>query len=127
MTALLDAPTLALPRPTRRTAGRLERELVSLLVLRELEDAGALTGLDVLDRISPLVRPLRVPPASYPLLHQLQDDGFLAASAEAPPRYEVTAAGRREAERLALDCWPLVNESITRYSSRVARLFPRGA
>jgi DNA-binding PadR family transcriptional regulator len=126
MTVTLGVPAPASRRQAIRGSSRTEQELIRLLVLRELEDAGPLAGLDALERITPLTRPLQVETPSFPLLHALLDAGFVTASAERPRRYAITDGGRHEAERLSLRCWPSVRESIGRYSARVARLFPRG-
>ena len=58
-----------------------------------------------------------------PLLHRLDDNGLVVASKERPPRYQITSAGRAEAERLAPNLRGTVSGRVARIDARVAMLF----
>jgi hypothetical protein len=57
MSVTLEALALVPQRQTVRISSRTEQELLRLLVLRELEDAGPLVGLDVLVSILGRIAP----------------------------------------------------------------------
>lgn len=95
-----------LPLSGRREAGRFRpagraSEPLRLCALAVVESSGPLGGLEVLNRLAPVARRLGEWPPTFPLLHELEEDGCLAASADLPRRYRITAAGRHEALRLA--------------------------
>ncbi len=113
--------------PSRRTAGEPIRshdqphrsllpghpsDLIRLCALLVVADAGPIGGLDALNMLAPYARRLGEVPPTFPLLHQLEEDGYLAASAGLPRRYSVTAAGRREAGRLAAGSGPLLAQRL---------------
>ena len=75
-------------------------------------DAGPIGGLDALNMLAPYARRLGEVPPTFPLLHQLEEDGHLAASTGLPRRYAITVAGRREADRLAAGSGPLLAERL---------------
>lgn len=121
--------TLELPAAPRREASRASsqrhQDVLRLMALRLIEDAGPSAGIDVLDRIAPMARRLQVAAPTFPLLHELLDAGLVTASAELPRRYAITAVGRQEAERLATAWWPSVRDLLGQRSERVARVFRR--
>ncbi|MFI5259208.1 MAG: PadR family transcriptional regulator [Candidatus Limnocylindrales bacterium] len=100
-------------------------DVLSLLVLREIEAAGPLTGLEVVNAVASTARLLEIAPPGYALLHDLTEDGFLQALAGTPRRYRVTDAGEREAERLAQRCWPRLYEEVASLKRRLAPASPR--
>jgi hypothetical protein len=110
------------PAPTRTT----RRDLLTLLVLRELEGGGPRTGTAVFDGIAALVCSFDLDAPGYALLHDLCDTGLLVAVDARPPRYAVTAAGRSEAERLAIRCWPGIRDALVDLNVCVGCLAPRG-
>jgi|WetSurMetagenome_2_1015567.scaffolds.fasta_scaffold545894_2 DNA-binding PadR family transcriptional regulator len=126
MVLLLDAPrAVGLPGflPARDTMD----ELLQLMVLRLIEDAGPLSGNDALNELAPLVCSLDTDSPRYPLLHDLRDAGFLDATRDRPPRYAVTDAGRLEAERLAARCWPAIVDALAGLNVCIGCLAPRSA
>ncbi len=76
-------------------------DLLRLCALLLVSWAGPIGGLEALNMLAPYARRLGEVPPTFPLLHELEEDGCLAASAGLPRRYRITAAGRREAGRLA--------------------------
>ena len=93
--------------PAVRSAARPElraghpSDLLRLCALLLVSWAGPIGGLEALNMLAPYARRLGEVPPTFPLLHELEEDGCLAASAGLPSRYRITAAGRREASRLA--------------------------
>ena len=80
--------------------------------------------------MKPIIRLLLGPDIAHPtlpLLHSLQDRGLLVASADQPPRYQISEAGADEAARLAVRFWPIVAARIARIDARVSLLFAREA
>ena len=77
--AISEAPAARLPGllPCRGT----DQDLVRLIVLRELEDSGPLTGMETLNAVASLACYLDVARPVYALLHELRDDGLVSASA----------------------------------------------
>jgi DNA-binding PadR family transcriptional regulator len=118
-----EAPAARLPEalPSRDP----ERDLVRLVVLRELEDSGPLTGMETLNAVASLACYLDVTRPVYALLHELRDAGLLTASAGRPPRYAITELGRREAERLAWRCWPRLRDVLVSLNVCIGCLSPR--
>jgi hypothetical protein len=100
-------------------------DLIKLLTLREFEAADPLTGLDAINHVAPTARMLGIAPPAYPLVHGLTEAGLLETVAERPPRYRTTAAGAREAERLAERCWPRLRDEVVRMGARLAPASPR--
>ncbi|MGC8633145.1 MAG: hypothetical protein ACP5VP_00505 [Candidatus Limnocylindrales bacterium] len=105
------------PRPARQAAAPLWQagrapDLLRLCALAVVESAGPLGGLEILNRLAPVARRLGELPPTFPLLHELEEDGCLAASADLPRRYRITAAGRHEALRLAGTCGSLLSERL---------------
>ena len=96
-----------------------------LIVLRELEDAGSLTGLETLDAVASFACYLDVSRPVYALLHEMRDDGLLTASDGRPPRYAISERGRREAERLAWRCWPRLRDVLVGLNVCIGCLSPR--
>jgi hypothetical protein len=125
MIATYDTPgTFALQRPTPTRTTR--RELLTLLVLRELEGGGPRAGTALFDAISALVCSFDLDAPGYALLHDLCDAGLLVAVGARPPRYAITATGRSEAERLAIRCWPGIRDALVDLNVCVGCLAPRG-
>jgi DNA-binding PadR family transcriptional regulator len=129
MIATLDAPrTLLRPRPAPPDGGTgraTASDLLRLMALREIEDAGPRTGAEVFEALAGLVCSFGLDSPGYAVLHDLQDAGFLAAKEERPPRYAVTAAGRREAERLSVRCWPGIRAGLIALNVCLGCLAPR--
>ena len=124
MIEMLDpAPALHVPGSVQLRDTR--REILELMLLREAEDHGPLTGRQALDAIAALSCSLTLDPAAYSLIHDLRDAGLLAASTDRPPRYAITPSGRSEAERLATQCWPSIRDLLTRFNVCIACLAPR--
>jgi hypothetical protein len=124
MIATYDAPrTFVLHRQAPGPATR--RDLLSLLVLRELEGNGPSAGTALFDAIAALVCSFDLDAPGYALLHDLCDAGLLVAMGDRPPRYAVTAAGRAEAERLAIRCWPGIRDALVDLNVCVGCLAPR--
>ncbi len=123
-------PTLltpTVPRLVDPQSVRDERhEILQLLVLREIEDRGPLTGKEALDAIAALSCSLDLQPAALSVVHDLRDAGFLTALASRPPRYGITPAGLREAERLAGHCWPAVRDALIELNVCLGCMAPRG-
>ena len=99
-------------RPPRSLAPGRPSDLIRLCALLVVGDAGPIGGLDALNMLAPYARRLGEIPPTFPLLHQLEEDGYLAASTGLPRRYAITAAGRREASRLAAGSGPLLAERL---------------
>jgi hypothetical protein len=76
-------------------------DLLRLCALRVVQEAGPIPELTALNMLAPLARILGEVPPTFPLLHDLEDRGLLAASAALPRSYSVTESERREAGRLA--------------------------
>jgi len=131
MIATYDTPgTLLRPRPAPpdRGAGRgTADDLLRLMALREIEDGGPLTGVQAFEALSGLVCSFGLDSPGYAVLHDLRDAGYLAASDDRPPRYAMTDAGRREAERLATSCWPGIRDGLAALNVCFGCLAPRGA
>jgi hypothetical protein len=87
-------------------------DLIRLCALRVVQDDGPIGGLDALNLLAPLARMLGETPPTFPLLHDLEDSGLLAASASLPRTYAITASGRREATRLASSSSALLAERL---------------
>jgi DNA-binding PadR family transcriptional regulator len=121
--AISEAPAARLPGllPCRGT----DQNLVRLIVLRELEDSGPLTGMETLNAVASFACYLDVARPVYALLHELRDDGLVSASAGRPPRYAITEWGRREAERLASRCWPRLRDVLVYLNVCIGCLSPR--
>ncbi len=130
MIAGIDRPRNLLrsrPVPPDGGAGRgTASDLLRLMALREVEDAGPRTGAEVFDALADLVCSFGLDGPGYAVLHDLRDDGFLQATPDRPPRYAITSAGRREAERLAIRCWPEVRAGLAALNVCVGCLAPRG-
>jgi hypothetical protein len=103
---VMTIPSVGSAEPT--SIARRRNDVVALLVLRDIETAGPQTGLDTLNHVAPAARLLRLSAPGYPLLHELLDAELLAPLPGSPPRYRITRAGSREAERLAERWWPLI-------------------
>ena len=114
-------PRLVEPQPVRDE----RHEILQLLVLREIEDRGPLTGKEALDAIASLACSLDLRPAMLSLVHDLRDAGYLMALASRPPRYGITPAGLREAERLAARCWPAVRDALVELNLCLGCIAPR--
>jgi hypothetical protein len=106
-------------------AGDPARDLLRLMILRQLDDSGPLTGAAAFDAVAELTCSLETGVPGYPLLHELCDAGFARAVQERPPRYSITALGRTEAERLASRCWPMILDGLVRLNVCVGCLAPR--
>ena len=102
-----------------------DSDLIKLLTLREFEASGPLTGLDAINHVASTARMLGIAPPTYPLVHGLTEAGLLESVAAKPPRYRTTAAGSREAERLAERCWPRLRDEVVRLGARLAPAYPR--
>ena len=96
-----------------------------LLILREIEAAGVLTGLDAVNAVAPTARLLGIRSPGYALLHDLTADGFLQYSAGMPRTYRLTDAGTGEAARLAQQCWPRLSAELVRLNMKFAPVSPR--
>jgi len=104
-----------------------ERDLVRLILLRELEDAGPLTGMQALDAVTSLACYLDVSRPVYALLHEMRDAGLLTTPDGRPPRYAISERGHREAERLAWRCWPRLRDVLVDLNVCIGCLSPRDA
>jgi DNA-binding PadR family transcriptional regulator len=124
MIATFEAPgTVRLPGLSAARGARIE--LLRLMTLRELEDAGPATGGEVLDALARRVCSFDLAAPGYALLHDLRDAGYLRATVDRPPRYAITDPGRREAERLAARCWPDVVRALEGLNVCIGCLAPR--
>ena len=97
-------------------------DLVRLAALRVVLEAGPLPGLQILNLVAPVVRRLGEVPPTFPLLHQLGEDGLLVAFGDLPRQYTITAAGTREARRLADAIGPLASERLEGVDRRIEAL-----
>lgn len=104
-----------------------DRDLLTLLVLREIEDNGPLTGLETLNRVARASLLLRLAPAGYPTLHGLAEAAMLEIVPGRPPTYRITASGRHEAERLARTSWPRLSTELDGLSESLRPATPRRA
>jgi hypothetical protein len=87
-----------------------------------VREAGPLPGLQILNLVAPVVRRLGEVPPTFPLLHQLEEEGLLVASGDLPRQYTITAAGTREARRLANAVGPLTAERLEGVDRRIEAL-----
>ena len=124
MIVALDAPR-AVRLPRSFPIGDAKLELLQLMALRQLQDAGPLTGSDVLNTLASLMCSFDLVSPGYALLHELRDAGLLSATRERPPRYAITEAGSREAERLAARCWPAIRDALVGLNVCIGCLAPR--
>ncbi len=99
-------------RPPRSPIPGHPSDLIRLCALLVVADAGPIGGLDALNMLAPYASRLGEIPPTFPLLHQLEEDGYLTASTGLPRRYSITVAGRREAGRLAAGSRPLLAERL---------------
>lgn len=83
-------------------------DVLTLLTLREIEAAGSLSGLEAVNAVASTAGLLGIAPPGYALLHELVDNGVVRSSPGTQRRYQVTEAGKREAECLARRCWPRI-------------------
>jgi hypothetical protein len=120
------APDLARTPARSPGAAAQDTDLITVLVLRDIEDFGPQTGLDTLNRVASTARILGIPAAGYPLLHGLADAHLLESVPGTPPSYRITGAGSHEAERLARLCWPRLTDEVERLSRKLAPASPRG-
>ena len=100
-------------------------DLLRLILLREIEGRGPVTGAEAMASIAALVCSFDLASPGFAVLHDLRDAGLLDASCARPPRYAVTDAGRREAERLAARCWPGIRAALVELNVCVGCLAPR--
>jgi DNA-binding PadR family transcriptional regulator len=119
------------PGRTSPRAGQpmgLTEEAVRFCVLRLIEHAGPMNGMDIASELTPMLWLVGrgAPPPILPLLHRLFDEGDLTRSTERPPRYDITAAGRDEATRLAPYFRATGAARRERFEARVAILFADG-
>jgi DNA-binding PadR family transcriptional regulator len=124
MIVALDAPRAA-RLTTSFPIGDAKLELLQLMALRRLQDGGPLTGSDALNALASLMCSFDLASPGYALLHELRDAGLLSATREQPPRYAVTDAGSREAERLAARCWPAIRDVLVSLNVCIGCLAPR--
>jgi hypothetical protein len=126
--AAMITKTVERPEPMARAARAFipNSDVLRLLVLREIEAAGPLTGLEAVNAVASTARLLGIAPPGFALLHDLTEGGLLQASAGMPRCYRLTDAGEREAEHLAQRCWPRLHEEMARFSRRLAPASPRG-
>jgi hypothetical protein len=96
-----------------------------LLILREIEAAGALTGLEAVNAVASTAHLLGIRSPGYALLHDLTADGLLQYSAGMPRTYRLTFAGAGEAARLAQQCWPRLSAELVRLNMKFAPVSPR--
>lgn len=129
MIATVDTPrTLLRPRPVPPGGGTgrgTASDLLRLMALREIEDGGPRTGAEVLKALAGLACSFGLGSPGYPALHDLRDERFLVATRERPPRYTITEAGRGEAERLSVRCWPDIRDGLAALNVCLACLAPR--
>jgi DNA-binding PadR family transcriptional regulator len=124
MIVTIDAPR-AFRLPARLPSGDGRHDLLHLMALRELEDAGPLTGSEALNALAALMCSFDLSSPGYALLHELRDAGLLSATLERPPRYAITDLGRSEAERLATRCWPSIRDVLVNLNVCLGCLAPR--
>jgi DNA-binding PadR family transcriptional regulator len=105
---------------------RLGPEPLELCMLWLLDDAGALSGLEAINRLAPVARHLDEPPPSFPLLHRLEDSGCVIASSALPRRYEITDAGRQRASDLAAIWRPRLADRLERSLGLMRAHLPAG-
>ncbi len=115
--------SFVLQRPAATPTSR--RDLLTLLVLRDLEGGGPRAGAAIFDGIAALVCSFDLDAPGYALLHDMCDAGLLVPVGARPPRYAITAAGRSEAERLAVRCWPGIRDALVDLNVCVGCLAPR--
>ena len=117
------------PAPTpaqNSTAWGTDLDLVRLLALREIEASGPQIGLDAINHVASTTRLLGISRPGYALLHDLAEEGFLAALPGVPRRYRITDLGVGEAESLAQRCWPRLCGEVAQLTRRLAPASPRG-
>ena len=108
-----------------RNAVSSDSDAVKLLMLREIEACGPMTGLDAINHVASTARLLGIAPPSYALLHGLAEGDFLECVAGRPRRYRITDAGSREAEHLAARCWPRLRGEVVHFGRRLAPARPK--
>jgi DNA-binding PadR family transcriptional regulator len=121
-TRVLDQAEMPALRPN---AASSDSDAIKLLVLREVEASGPMTGLDAINRVASTARLLGIAPPSYALLHGLAEGDFLECVAGRPRRYRITDAGSREAEHLAARCWPRLRGEVVHFGRRLAPARPK--
>ncbi|MEI8332633.1 MAG: PadR family transcriptional regulator [Chloroflexota bacterium] len=108
-------------------SGDPRHDLLRLMVLRQLEDGGPLSGNETINAVASLTCSFELASPGYPLLYELRDAGLVSATGDRPPRYAITDPGRREAERLAARCWPTIRDGLVRLNVCFGCLAPRGS
>jgi DNA-binding PadR family transcriptional regulator len=125
MIGMLD-PGRTTGRPWAAPHRDMRDDLLRLMLLREIGDRGPVSGADAMGAVASLACSFDLAAPGFAALHDMRDDGLLDASAERPPRYAITRAGRREAERLAERCWPAIRAAMVELNVCVGCLAPRG-
>jgi hypothetical protein len=102
-----------------------DSDAVKLLMLREIEASGPMTGLDAINHVASTARLLGLVPPGYALLHGLAEGNLLECVAGRPRRYRITDAGSREADLLAERCWPRLRGEVVHLGRRLAPASPK--
>lgn len=110
------------PRPDEQPDREVRQATLILRTLRLFEQRGPLSGREALAALGFIGKYGRSPGLSYPLLHQLEQDGYLAADNALPRCYRLTASGRTEAERLAQVLEPHLRARLARLEARLELL-----
>lgn len=115
------------PPPTPGGRGRVRRRtLDGRLASAGLAILLVAAGKEALDAVAALACTLDLEAGAYGLLHDLRDAGLVFATADRPPRYAITVAGRRQAERLAARCRPDIRDALVELNACPGcRLSPR--
>ena len=121
-TRVLDQAEMPALRPN---AASSDSDAIKLLVLREVEASGPMTGLDAINHVASTARLLGITPPGYALLHGLAERDLLECVAGSPRRYRITEAGSREAEHLAERCWPRLRGEVVHLGRRLAPAAPK--
>jgi DNA-binding PadR family transcriptional regulator len=104
---------------------RSDNGVLTLLILRNIEASGPLTGLEAANAVAPIAHLLGIAPPGYALLHELTEAGLLHSPDGRQRRYSITDNGRREADRLAQECWPQLRDFVAGLKRRLAPASPR--
>jgi DNA-binding PadR family transcriptional regulator len=102
-----------------------DSDAIKLLILREIEASGPMTGLDAINRVASTARLLGIASPGYALLHGLAEGDLLECVAGRPRRYRITDVGSREAEHLAERCWPRLRGEVVHLGRRLAPARPK--
>lgn len=98
-------------------------DFLILYTLRLFQRWGPLSGRDALAALGATAVSSGLPNVSYPLLHELEQQGLLAGHEGRPRGYRLTPQGLEAAARLAEALWPRVRLHLSRLETHLEELF----